>query len=348
MTSNFGPELQQYNALALEIHKRIYAEEDPMVLNAWLAAQVAKLGGTVQDNAIMTWEESFDYYDALLEKRAKLNSIPVNERKLLDWPWASWNKLIDPLEPGILTAITAGDGQGKTIVAECLAEYWARRGMRVVFMHFELNRDIMLDRRGTRQTGIDRRVLKQGDFHNGELVKVGDSRKRLLQWPGGITYVHAPGWSMEKALGTLRSLQADGLCDIVMIDYLEKVSASDVQRKLYGGNLYQREADNVEQLKNFGESSDVPVVMLAQLNKDGKSSGFENMDRTNMRGAGEKSEKANVVIMLHREKENGGYSRTVNVKIDKNTLGATGSFTQMMIPERFDIADLDITRVELN
>ena len=117
---------------------------------------------------------------------------------------------------------------------------------------------------------------------------------------------------------------------------------------MYGNNLYQRESDNVEQLKTFGELAKVPVIMLAQLNKSGKSTGFDNMDRTDMRGAGEKSEKANVVIMLHREKENGGYSRTVNVKIDKNTLGATGSFTQIMIPERFDIADAEFTRHGLN
>ena len=346
--SNFGPELQQYNALALEIHKRIYAEEDPMVLNAWLAAQVAKLGGAVQDNAVMTWEESFDYYDSLIEKRTKLNSIPTNERKLMNWPWASWNALIDPLESGILTAITAGDGQGKTIVAECLSEYWAKQGHRAVFVHFELNRDIMLDRRASRQTGIDRRVLKESDFHKGELAKIEETKQRLLRWPGGITYVHAPGWAMDKTLGTLRALMANGLCDIVMVDYLEKVGVSEAQRKMYGNNLYQRESDNVEQLKTFGELAKVPVIMLAQLNKSGKSTGFDNMDRTDMRGAGEKSEKANVVIMLHREKENGGYSRTVNVKIDKNTLGATGSFTQIMIPERFDIADAEFTRHGLN
>jgi len=96
----------------------------------------------------------------------------------------------------------------------------------------------------------------------------------------------------------------------------------------------------VEQLKNFGEATDTPMVMLNQMSKAGKTGSFDKLDRTAMRGAGEKSEKANIVIMLHREKIDGEYSRIVDVMIDKNTLGATGTFTQIMVPERFDIADI--------
>ena len=145
---------------------------------------------------------------------------------------------------------------------------------------------------------------------------------------------------MERTVSALRSLKADGHCDVVLIDYLEKAAGSTRQIKLFGGNAFQREADNVEQLKNFGEATDTPMVMLNQMSKAGKTGNFDKLDRTAMRGAGEKSEKANIVIMLHREKIDGEYSRIVDVMVDKNTLGATGTFTQIMVPERFDIADI--------
>jgi replicative DNA helicase len=143
---------------------------------------------------------------------------------------------------------------------------------------------------------------------------------------GGITYQHSAGWTMERTIARLRQLKADNLCDVVVMDYLEKNAASRRQMQMFGTSTFQREADNVEQIKNFAEQTETPVVLLAQLSKAGKKGDFDDLDRTAMRGAGEKSEKANVVILLHRDKEDGGYSNLLNVKVDKNTLGATGSF----------------------
>jgi len=340
MTNYTTPELQVYLALAQEVMRRVYSEEDATDLNKWLGDEVAKLGGAKEESAVMTWEDSFDQYEAIIAKRIELAKLDPSLRKLFDWPWRTWNALIDPMEPGMLAAITAGDGQGKTIVAECLGEYWARRGHHVVFVHYELNRAVMLDRRAARQTGINRRTLKNADFKGDDMARLDEMRKRLTLWDGGITYLHTPGWSMEKTVGALRSLRAAGLCDVVLIDYLEKAAPSTRQVKLFGGNTFQREADNVEQIKNFGESTETPLVMLNQMSKAGKTGRFDTMDRSGIRGAGEKSEKANIVILLHRDKIDGEYSKVVDVMVDKNTLGATGTFTQIMVPERFDIADI--------
>ena len=83
---------------------------------------------------------------------------------------------------------------------------------------------------------------------------------------------------MERTIAELRSLQADGRCDVAVIDYLEKASPSARQVKLFGSNVWQREADNVEQLKVFAESTDVPVIMVAQMKKSGKDESWQKMD----------------------------------------------------------------------
>lgn len=335
------PELAPYMALAQETMRRCYAEEDATMMYQWLSEQIAKLGGKGNDNAVMTWQESFDFYEALMIQREQNAQIPASERKILDWCWPAWNKLIDPLEPGMLAVISAGDGQGKTIYAECLAEHWARRKNHVVFVHYELNRALMLDRRTARHTGISRRDLKGGNLTQEQRKLILDIRPKLSSWDGYITYLHTPGWSMERTVQELTRLKAEGQCDVVVLDYLEKNSASRRQLQMFGNNNNQREADNVEQIKNFGESTDTSVVMLAQMSKAGKSGSFEDLDRTAMRGAGEKSEKANIVILLQREKVDEGYSQTVNVRVDKNTVGATGNFTQWMEPEFFRVHDVE-------
>lgn len=227
-----------------------------------------------------------------------------------------------------------------TIYAESIAEYWAQHKNRVVFVHYELNRKLMMLRRISRHTGIRSRLIKDGQLTSHQKEMIADMRPRLMSWDGYVTYIHAPGWSMEKTVSQLTALQADGKCDAVVLDYLEKVSASRRQLQLFGSNIYQREADNVEQLKNFAESTGVPVLMIAQMSKAGKSTSFENVDRTGMRGAGEKSDKANLVVLLSRERTGEGYSNEVDVLVDKNTMGALGVFKQYMQPEYYRVADL--------
>lgn len=340
------PELQQYMALAQETMRRIYAEEPPEMLHQWLADQLGKMRGKVEESAIMTWPESFDYYEQLLAQREADALLPEDQRKTVDWLWPSWNQRIDPLEPGMLAVISAGDGQGKTIYAESLAEHWARRKNKVVFLHYELNRAIVLDRRTARHTSIARRDLKSGRLSPQQKQTIAQMRPRLMGWDGYITYAHTAGWTMERTIQDLHRLKAEGRCDVVVLDYLEKNAASRRQLQMFGTNTYQREADNVEQLKNFAESTETPVLMLAQMSKAGKASSAETIDRTGMRGAGEKSEKANVVILLHREKIENGYSQKVDVVIDKNTMGPTGSFAQWMEPEFFRVQEME--RVSLN
>lgn len=335
-----NPEIPQYETLALELLRRCAALDDVTSIHQWLAFKLVRLGGGGDnENAIMTWPESFDLVDQLMQYYADLAATPLEDRQALTWPWESWRKLIDPLEEGMLGVVTAPDGQGKTIYAESLAEHWAAHKNRVVFVHYELNRRLMMLRRTARHTGITVRAMKAGSLTRAERDAIAAIRPRLMAWDGQITYLHTPGWSMDRTVAELRRLHAEGLCDVVILDYLEKAAASERQIKLFGSNGYMREADNVEQLKNFSEMTETPTLMIAQMNKDAKQQGFNKMDRSGMRGAGEKSDKANLVIMLKRERVPEGYSNEVQVLIDKNTMGATGSLIQTMQPECFRVGD---------
>ena len=329
--------LDAYAALANEIFSRVYSDTSQEEMHHWLSRQVAKLAVTKDDDAVLQWLDSFEVYQQILDKRQAMAALPENERRLFTWPWATWNRIIDPLEPGLLAILAAGDGMGKTIYAENIAEHWAKQGHKILFAHFELNRAVMLDRRAARHTGIQRRTLKGGVFTTQQADKIAHMSNDLPSWAGGITYLHCPGWSIEQVTNEAKRMQEDGLCDALIIDYLEKAGWSGHQVKLYRGNTFQKEASDVETVKNFSEQTEIPTFMLAQMNKGGKVKDFEDLNRTDMRGAGEKSEKANVVILLHRENAE---SPVIRVRIDKNTLGATGSFKQYLHGASFSVGDI--------
>jgi replicative DNA helicase len=338
-----NPEIMPYEAMAKELMRRCMAEEEPEALRQWITETLARLGGG-DTNAVLTWPDSFDLVDVMLAKYEENANIPEKDRKQLTWPWQSWRNLIDPLEDGMLGVVTAPDGAGKTIYAESIAEYWASHKNHVVFVHYELNRKLMMLRRTARHTGILTRMMKEGKLNADQKKQVSAIKENLLKWDGFISYVHTPGWSMERTTAELSRLYSEGLCDVVVLDYLEKAAASRRQLQMFGSNNYQREADNVEQLKNFSETTGVPVLMIAQMSKEGKGEKFNQMDRSGMRGAGEKSDKANLVVLLKRERVDEGYSNTVEVLVDKNTMGGTGTFTQIMQPEFFRVGDPDWRR----
>lgn len=334
-----NPELATFEVLAKEILRRCMAEDDPSEIREWILDRVTAAGGG-DPSAVMTWEESFSFTDQMLAQYEAEAQIPEKDRRVLSWPWQSWRGLIDPLEDGMLGVVSAPDGAGKTIYAESIAEHWASQRSRVVFVHYELNRKLMMLRRLARHTGITVRALKSGSLTTSQKYDINKVSPRLLAWDGFITYVHTPGWNMERTTAELKRLHAEGKCDVVVLDYLEKVSPAPKQLKMFGTNVFAREADNVEQLKNFSESTGVPVLMVTQMSKEGKKSSFDTMDRTGIRGAGEKSEKANLVVLLHRDRVDSGYSNEIDVLIDKNTMGGTGQFKQRMQPEFFRVGDL--------
>jgi hypothetical protein len=339
MTQTYAdPQLEPYMVLAQEIMRRVYSEESASEINAWLMTQVQRLGGVGNESARLTWEESFALYEEIMAKRAAMAAMPDSERKLLTWPWATWTQYLDPLDPGMLAVLSAGDGTGKTLYAENIAEHWAKQGMNVVFIHFEVNRALMLDRRTSRHTGIPRRELKMGKLSGQMEAERQRANDRLREWPGGITYVHTPGWSMERVLGEVATIIDEGACDVFVVDYLEKASGSPRQLKQFGSNIFAREADDVEQVKRLTEATEIPALLLAQLNKEGKDQSFSDLSRTKIRGAGEKTEKANIVVLLHKDRPE---SEIVKVRIDKNTMGPCGSFEQWMDAPRFLVADIE-------
>jgi replicative DNA helicase len=340
MDTTNNPLTEPYLILAQELLRKVYADVDQDQIHLWLLTQLGKLNSHTDETAVLTWLESFDYYDELLTKRQEKANQPDAMAGMLRWAWSSWNKMIDPMEPGLLAVIAAGDGMGKTTYAEMQAEYWANHNSKIAFVHFELNKSVMLDRRAARHTLISRRELKMGPYTPETIRRWHETRDRLKQWDGQITYIHTPGWSMADVVKQLNHHVKENECDAVVIDYLEKAAPSDKQVKLYGNMHWQREAHDVETVKNFAESTETPVILLAQMNKAGKDRGMDTLTRTAIRGSGEKTEKANIVVLLHRELDNeNGYVPTVDVRIDKNTLGPTGTFQQWLDGEHFRVFD---------
>ena len=66
-----------------------------------------------------------------------LAQLPESERRLTDWPWASWNRLIDPMAPGMLATSRHRWSRARRLWLSALRNI-GQVGHKVVFAHYEL------------------------------------------------------------------------------------------------------------------------------------------------------------------------------------------------------------------
>lgn len=279
-----------------------------------------------------------------------------------DWPWHSWNKdgRVRPLRRGMVGILAAPDGQGKTTYLEQIAEHWATCGHQVVYVHLEDSLEYKLDRRLCRRATVTMDKVETGNFTAEEQERVDNANADMALWADHLHYYHAAGANMTTIVRELEARVAEGVCDAVVFDYLDKVQPSRGQAKLYEGNSWERQANDMEQLKSFAEKSNVPVFTATQGNKSMQSSGTQT--RSAIQGSGQKSQKAQLVMILTRDlvgenglrdrdgklvAEAGEYSPVAKIRIDKQNIGKTSELQQYIAGQHFTVRDIQMERREL-
>lgn len=309
---------------------------------------------TAESNFVYGWDTIRLFKDEMRE-RIKQRKEGLISR--FDWPWRSWNEKIRPLLPGMVGILAAPDGQGKSMYLEQIAEHWARNGSQVVLVHLEDSRPYKTNRRAARHALVPLDKIEDGNLDAGETERLDDANERMALWAGNLHYLHAAGESMTTIIKELEARVAEGVCNAVVFDYLDKVQPTRGQVGAYGHDTWERQANDMEQLKTFAENAKLPVFTATQGNKAMQDGGRQT--RRNIQGSGQKSQKAQLVLILTRDlvgddglrdknghilAEPGEYSPVAQITIDKQNRGKTGSFKQFILGQFFTIRDIQTER----
>jgi len=145
----------------------------------------------------------------------------------------------------------------------------------------------------------------------------------------------------------MRLLRSQGLCDIAIVDYMQKL-------RLYyrrGSTTNDALADSGEVLKTGAEQMGIPIMAGSQVNR--KSADADRITSDHLRGSGELPEKSNGLITLNRELLDGSRelpdgsilpagsrSPETDARVDKNTGGSTGDTKLWFVGSRYKFADV--------
>lgn len=261
--------------------------------------------------------------DALMGFFEYRSGIECNEVGFAPTGFKRLDKLLGGgLLNGGLYVMAARPGMGKTAFALTVADGIARRGP-VLFVSLEMDKEQITARRLGRMSGISATKLLMGKLDDAERSKLVDASELLSLLPMEIN--RKPRATVDDIGNMARKV--NGLRCIV-VDYFGLIKPTGNR-----GSRYEDMTEISAALKAMARTMKVPVICLAQLNRENMGRTGKRPQLSDLRDTGALEQDADGVIFLHRpdyyeEKTDDEQSDWAPVELqiilEKNRHGGTG------------------------
>ena len=206
------------------------------------------------------------------------------------------NRFTSGWQCGELIIIAARPGVGKTAVALHSARAAGMAGFHTVVFSLEMQGERLGDRWLLAATpNVDAKHLRNGQLTPGELREVHEASLELSRLQ--IRVNDNPSMSMDRVRSVAKMLQSKGLCDLILLDYLQ---LCDMKSDKPGRNREQEVAQATRRAKIIAKEMNVPVILLSQLNRDCEGNPDCRPQISDLRESGAIEQDADVVILLYR------------------------------------------------
>jgi len=239
--------------------------------------------------------------------------------RVLSTGFRQLNTALGGLEPGRLYIVAGRTGMGKSSLANQLALNVASGGNRVLAFNLEMMAKEVGRRMVSTITGIDGRKIKSGELDADQMAKLVRAADQLARFP--LEYPKCTDVTIEELRRIARGRMRDGL-RLVVLDYLQQAKTSE--------QLDSREqtvAAVSRGLKQMALELELPVIAVAQLNRDSEKRANARPGLADLRESGAIENDADVVILLYRDEYYNANTQepgVAEVIVGKNRDGETG------------------------
>jgi replicative DNA helicase len=244
------------------------------------------------------------------------------------------------LQDSELIIVAARPSVGKTSIAiNIIRHVTLEEHQPAFFVSLEQSRIELAERFLCCQARVDSHKLRKGHLNSEEMQKLIEAGEQLRQ--AKLFIDDSPGQGMLRIAANARRLKLRHGIRLVAIDYLQLIEPDNRR------DSRQEQVSGISRrLKFLAKELQIPVIALAQLNRNPEDRQGGEPRLSDLRESGSIEMDADTVMLLHRPEmyEPGQNEGTVLIKIAKQRNGPTGEITltyikQFMRFENFAVAE---------
>lgn len=234
-------------------------------------------------------------------------------------PWRGLDRAISGWSPGWLYIVGARPSVGKTVVGAGIALDCARRGKHAVLVSLEMPKNDLYLRLLSAVGSIDGDRILHRSLRDDDYVKMADAAKHVAGLP--MTIDDRSALSLAQIRAKVRKVQRKADVGVVVVDYLGLITPPHGTPR----NDRRVQVDAIAQgLKNLSRDLNVPIVALAQLNREIEGRAHKEPTLADLRESGGIEQAGDVILLLHRDRDNNPTDLEVHIR--KNRHGEQGMF----------------------
>jgi len=267
----------------------------------------------------------------LQDGKSKLRGVPTG--------FASLDKKLSGFQPSDMIVLAARPSVGKTSLAlDFVRKIAVQHGKSVAFFSLEMSKDQLMDRMLSAESRVDYWKMRTGSLTSEtDFSALQDGLGRLSE---AKIYIDDNSYNnVLRMKSAARKLKRKHGLDILIIDYLQLMAP--VGKSI---SIVQEVTDISRGLKQLAKELDIPVVVLSQLSRNIEHRGDNAEPRlADLRDSGAIEQDADIVMFIHRPKEEGESSRGTHTRliIEKHRNGATGSIDLYFDAEKTSFTEVD-------
>lgn len=234
------------------------------------------------------------------------------------------DKLGAGMDPGWLMIVAGRPGMGKSALAQCTARAVSEASGPVLIFSLEMSREDWVKRLVLAEGSIDGANARTGSMNAAEWTAFRAAKAKLAKLP--IRIDDTPGLSPHQLRSRARRAKAKGGLALIIVDYLQLMRTPHMDPK---ERDEAKTAEVSRSLKEVAKELGVPVLAIAQLNREAERRGGEKRPQvSDLRNSGQLEQDADVIALVYRpsfyfpKKHD---PRDAEVIIGKNRHGASGT-----------------------
>jgi len=225
------------------------------------------------------------------------------------------DSLTDGAQNSELIVVGARPSHGKTSLGLCITRNAIlRENAPVFFVSIEQRRIELVTRLLCGKAKISFQKVRAGNLSREEGIKLNEA-KATFRRGASLTISDHTHQNMTRITANARRLKLRKGLRLIVVDYLQIIES---EQRNWKEKPYEKITEISRRLKALARELDIPVIALAQLNRDAEDRKPRISD---LKESGQIEQDADAILLLHRSQEKPGI---IEVNVAKQRNGPTG------------------------